>query len=226
MTGTDHPELTCAMCGETYTRHPSYAPKSRFCSSDCRYQFMSECPEEFCNWTNGEAHEALLEGVREEYEHTCVNCGDAHGPEDESIPVHHLVPSNRFIEGEDENAHFEENLLPLCVPCHNKWDNATRQLLDGVEVSDSEVAEAVTEAFRTNMGDDLAPLAENAPRLLPVVRAQILSESTDRMPNPEEWEAVEVSAPSTGTFPFDPDDPRRWGVEDEGESEMDDRDQD
>lgn len=174
MTGADHPELTCDMCGETYTRHPSYAPKSRFCSSDCRYQFMSECPEEFRDWTRGEAHEALLERVREDYGHACVDCGDTRRPDDESIPVHHLVPSSRFDIEVDENPHFEENLLPLCVACHNTWDTATRQLLEEKVVSDPEAAEAVMGSILRNMGVELTPLAEHAPRLIPLVEDRLL----------------------------------------------------
>lgn len=174
MTDDNLCELTCEMCGDTYSVHPSRAPTSRFCSMDCLYRFNSEHSETFHSPSEDNEHEVLLERVREHYGHACIDCGSTHESRRDSIHVHHLVPSTRFDEGEGENPHFEENLVTLCCTCHNTWDTATRQLLDGKDVSNPDAAQAVAERICIEMGDDLSPLSEHAPGLVPVVQSRLL----------------------------------------------------
>lgn len=54
--------------------------------------------------------------ILEEYNHTCQSCGE----EDVRLEVHHIHPFRTFENREDANQ--ESNLVPLCRPCHVKWD--------------------------------------------------------------------------------------------------------
>lgn len=68
--------------------------------------------------------EEKKERVREMYDRTCQGCGD---PEEEHVreygrrlDVHHIIPAGYFDDPERRNA--VENLVPLCYPCHVKWE--------------------------------------------------------------------------------------------------------
>lgn len=54
----------------------------------------------------------------------CQHCGQ-HGS-DQTLAVHHLVPIRHFIDHDTlqaRDAHFQENLVVLCRPCHVKAEH-------------------------------------------------------------------------------------------------------
>lgn len=147
LTGDDHPRatehvtLTCEHCGEDYTRQPSAAEGSRFCTRVCQSAWQSEnfsgdgwylagvTGPDHPKYTGNEDYygENWNEKRRERLEHddyTCQACGMDHethlaefGTEHH---VHHIRPIGSFEAPEAANT--IDNLVTMCRRCHVTWE--------------------------------------------------------------------------------------------------------
>lgn len=127
-------EYQCEHCGDDYKRVHWRASDTdgEFCSFECFIDSISKDGES----RYGEGwNDEKRKRVRELYDRTCQACGL-----DESVNkamtgmklhVHHIIPARQFDCAEERNA--VENLVPLCVSCHGKWEGIPLKpvLLDG-----------------------------------------------------------------------------------------------
>lgn len=139
--GSDHPRwvggrstYACEVCGETIERYPSeLSGDVTLCSPDCQSEWVSEAfaGDGHPNWEGGttesygrgwnETRSKALE--RDDYE--CVVCGTGKEELGRNPDVHHIVPVRAFRESDDHDvtdAHYPENVVTLCPPCHRKAD--------------------------------------------------------------------------------------------------------
>jgi 5-methylcytosine-specific restriction endonuclease McrA len=69
-------------------------------------------------------NESKRRQVRERDGYECVSCGttqDEHKAEyNQTLHVHHLIKARDIDDPEERNA--AENLVTLCLKCHNKWE--------------------------------------------------------------------------------------------------------
>lgn len=60
------------------------------------------------------------------YNGKCQGCGRAENELDDSLAVHHIKPLREFADGSGDvdytGANEVNNLVPLCNPCHNRWE--------------------------------------------------------------------------------------------------------
>jgi len=63
--------------------------------------------------TYGASWTEIADRIRERYDNKCFVCRES--PE-EKLPVHHIIPVREFEN--EENAHYEENLVVLCRKHH------------------------------------------------------------------------------------------------------------
>lgn len=123
-------DLNCEWCNKPYTVHVSQNSNgrtSRFCSAECRYNWMSvnqrginhpnyiggtKYSDRGTNWTK--QRNATLK--RDNY--TCQICGKKRKPGQKRIvEVHHIVPFKNF-SGDYVAANQLSNLITLCRHCH------------------------------------------------------------------------------------------------------------
>lgn len=114
--------LVCEQCGDSYEKPESLASQSRFCSDDCRIEWhkVTFRGENHPNWKGGyepyygpswsEWRRKILK--RDDY--TCQECGQTN----DSNHVHHIKPVREFDDPEE--AHFDSNLVTLCISCHSE----------------------------------------------------------------------------------------------------------
>lgn len=137
--GKDHPQYSrvaveCDWCGEETLRKPASLREGQrtFCDTECLGSWRSEhwVGENSPTWDGGQFPygpgwtESKKEAVREHYDRECVDCGvsesehlDEHG---RKLSVHHIHPARDVDNAEDRNS--ADNLVPLCISCHNKWE--------------------------------------------------------------------------------------------------------
>jgi 5-methylcytosine-specific restriction endonuclease McrA len=131
----DDVEVECKQCGDTYSVIPARAEKTSFCSPECRWDWLSEnkSGQDSPHWRPGanlrEEIRRLLPGpswrqIREEHtSEQCRLCGA-----EEQLQLHHIVP---ILAG---GTHHPDNLLTLCVGCHNRADGFIRRYVDFILV--------------------------------------------------------------------------------------------
>lgn len=135
-TGQDHGkyeriEVECERAGCNTTRdiRPSRLSRFRFCSPTCAYDHMSG--ENSPHWKGGSTvtygrgwNETTREEVRERDGRACQCCGMAESEHTveygTKLHVHHIIPARLFDDPQRRNR--EDNLVSMCVPCHNKWE--------------------------------------------------------------------------------------------------------
>jgi len=133
--GKEHPlwveeqEKECDMCGEIYSVNPSLADRSRFCSRECYANWLSdnvvgkdhhlyiENKEE----NFGENWDRVAEKIREKYNRKCWSCGISESELFRKLDVHHIKPRREFDDISEANT--KDNLIPLCLSCHRKWES-------------------------------------------------------------------------------------------------------
>lgn len=120
---TERLEFECEQCGGSYERAPWRANESQssFCSTDCYRDSMSvDTDTLYGDGWNKEKRKK----VRQLYDRRCQGCGTAEkvckAVTGMKLHVHHIIPARQFDSPERRNA--VENLIPLCVSCHNEWE--------------------------------------------------------------------------------------------------------
>lgn len=131
--GENHPlwrdglETECEMCGDEF--RPDYSSNpGRFCSRDCKHAFQAT--EESWTWAGGQFpygkgwNDEKKAAVRKRDSHQCQSCGLTGREHIEQygfkLHVHHITPARQFDDSAERNA--MENLVALCVACHNEWE--------------------------------------------------------------------------------------------------------
>ena len=117
-------EVTCAHCGERFSRRSSDMYKDRhFCSKRCRNnQYTIEHPTRYGGtWTT------WLRRIHARDNEQCQCCGATDG-----LQVHHFIKLTEYNDPND--AHFEENLVLLCKKHHAELEDSNiRSLSEFVE---------------------------------------------------------------------------------------------
>jgi hypothetical protein len=112
----------CHTCGKTMTLVDWELDDRVVCSRECYKVYLSEqySGEDSWHWKEntednyGYEWIEIAERIRDENDRRCQVCGNEN--EDRKIPVHHIVPVSDFSDVSE--AHFKENLVPLCDSCH------------------------------------------------------------------------------------------------------------
>ena len=138
--GENHPDwnrvvVACEWCGSEKETRRSAAEKyeNHFCNNDCRIAWERE------NHPTGEDNPLYRGGhffygkgwtdrkkrrVRIRDQARCRSCrtseSDHFDEYGRALDVHHITPARQFDDPEKRNA--EENLITLCVTCHNEWE--------------------------------------------------------------------------------------------------------
>lgn len=73
------------------------------------------------DYNYGPNWESISESIRAKNDYRCQACGVKQSEIKNALQVHH-IRSFRLFESRKE-ANREENLIPLCYNCHNKWEN-------------------------------------------------------------------------------------------------------
>lgn len=117
-------ERDCSVCGDTMYLSEWELDRRVVCSRECYKEYLSEeySGEDSWHWKDetqdnyGHEWDEIAENIREKYDSKCQVCNDEN--ELRAIPVHHIIPSRTFEDEKD--AHFEENLVPVCDSCHGE----------------------------------------------------------------------------------------------------------
>jgi len=119
-----HFDVICENCDKEITiRRQRYERGDNyFCTPECHHNWRSE------NWVGennplykggpinyGKGWNRQKEKRLETDNHECQCCGQT-----EDLEVHHIRPVRSFDNPED--AHYQENLITLCLDCHTKWE--------------------------------------------------------------------------------------------------------
>ncbi|MGQ3723553.1 HNH endonuclease [Natrialba aegyptia] len=134
--------LTCTYCGEQYTRHPSSAMQSRFCSTSCQHKHRHAHPAEHFGEKKTEYYDTR-EQVFERDGQQCIHCEKGRGENVLDLELHHVIPSKYFLDYSE--SYFEENLVTLCSVCHTAWDRTIRNLAEEEGSEHAEFETAVKE---------------------------------------------------------------------------------
>jgi len=133
----NHRTVGCAQCGDDVSRPQSVIEGSdrNFCDDDCRGEWLSENVrgENHPCWEGGRApygsgwSKRKRERVRERDGRECQSCGMAESEHrdryNRRLHVHHIQKARQFDDPEQRNA--MENLVTLCLSCHNYWEQMT-----------------------------------------------------------------------------------------------------
>lgn len=123
--------LYCEHCNKEYVVHVAQVTgrRSRFCSTICRDQWLSEnrrgannpnyvggtkFPNRGSSWSRQRKLAKLRDGAR------CQICGTR--DKKRRIAVHHIIPY-RIFEGDHLTANELPNLITLCQKCHGKVEH-------------------------------------------------------------------------------------------------------
>lgn len=121
-------QLRCERCNEAYRVAPYKENTSRFCSQDCMIEWRARTlsGENHPRWNGGKPSyhgknwRRQRRRARKRDNYTCRRCGltdeESLTHFDSVLQVHHRVPIARFDQ--PESANFIENLVTLCLPCH------------------------------------------------------------------------------------------------------------
>lgn len=141
-------DLSCANCGAQVKVRPSLSEKynRHFCDRACKTEWQRENQHEVDGWgySSGADHRDWEGGqqrygkgwndkkkrtVRERDGFVCQACGlsnDAHQEEyGRALDVHHVRPAREFDSAERRND--PDNLITLCIPCHQEWEGIPLQ---------------------------------------------------------------------------------------------------
>lgn len=130
------PTRTCRRCGTEFARHPG--DKRTYCSRQCRYTGRRQMPDEIRarlsaqrlgsanpNWKGGgpntglyRMHSKAARWAQVHLGSSCDRCGV------EGAELHHVVPKRAFRSS--IAAHFRQNMVMLCTPCHRGIDRQAR----------------------------------------------------------------------------------------------------
>lgn len=133
----DDVEVECKQCGDAYSVVPARAEKTSFYSPQCRWDWLSEnkSGQDSPHWRPGaglrEELRLLLPGpswrrIREKHLGTeCALCGV-----EDQLHLHHIIP---ILAG---GTHHPDNLLTLCISCHNCAEAFVRPYVEYILVPD------------------------------------------------------------------------------------------
>jgi hypothetical protein len=117
--------LYCEQCELKYEVYKHREEDSRFCSEECRYNWLSEnkSGENHHQYTGykenyGASWPKERKKSRKKYTNICQVCGKYKS--NKFLPVHHIIPVSSFED--KDNAHFQSNLVQLCRSCHYKME--------------------------------------------------------------------------------------------------------
>lgn len=124
----ENAEMRCEVCSDMFSVIPAREERARFCSVECRHEFLrqrtgqehplyvEEKEEDYGqNWNE------IAKGIREKYNRECWSCGVDESELFRKLDVHHIKPRREFDNVDEANT--EDNLIPLCLPCHQKWES-------------------------------------------------------------------------------------------------------
>ena len=127
-------KLECETCGVPVHRYPSNVGEHGFfCGTECRSAWLSEhyTGENHPHWRGGSSGTnaygpgwaKMRRRALERDAYTCQHCGTTKEELGRNPDVHHIIPVRAFVEMPVmmvEDAHYLENLVSLCIPCHRK----------------------------------------------------------------------------------------------------------
>jgi len=117
-------EYECRHCGEHRKELKSSAGVGAFCDKECRDKHQRG--EQHPMWNGGKEGyygplwETQREKALERDNYQCQSCGVSDENATIGLNVHHITEYKEFDK--DENAHDLDNLVCLCISCHNKWE--------------------------------------------------------------------------------------------------------
>ena len=131
----DRVTVTCSWCGDSKEVIPAQATRSEhhFCDRECKGEWWSAnvSGESHPNWKDGYEpyygpnYPRKRRETRERDGYQCVLCGLADGASKliygRELSVHHVTRINDF--GNQADANTLENLITLCIPCHQRIFN-------------------------------------------------------------------------------------------------------
>lgn len=129
-------EIDCHNCGSTTKRRAHELEKYTrlFCSNKCRLEWYSSNWDNFdSSWSPKQNMEYSSEmwfivrnNVLKRDDNTCQICGDKH----RFNHVHHMIPKRLFENEED--AHYEDNCITLCISCHGCVEKGSMDIPESV----------------------------------------------------------------------------------------------
>lgn len=134
-----HITITCDMCGKEAKKYRFQLEghNHHFCSSACRYRWLSECMV----WPTGPDHPSWIDGLHNEYYgpnwlaqqraarkrdgYKCRYCGKTQKKNGRALDVHHIRPFRSFGYIANQNDRYLQandltNLIALCRICHRR----------------------------------------------------------------------------------------------------------
>jgi len=120
---TDTITFTCQYCGEV-KEQPARGNRGVYCDKECRDKHQRGEQHPVWNGSKegyyGPLWETQREKALERDNHQCQSCGVSDENATIGLNVHHITEYKEFDN--DENAHDLDNLVCLCISCHNKWE--------------------------------------------------------------------------------------------------------
>lgn len=134
---TKEASFECEWCGGEYTTWPYREGETRFCTKECRYEWLSNGKDytkhpnyrgqhgDYCGpkWDEKRQQRLEIDGYK------CGACGMDEKEHNEKygngLHVHHIKPRSDFWENGEINwgeANDMGNLITLCLMCHRKWE--------------------------------------------------------------------------------------------------------
>lgn len=120
-------EVECEYCGASIEKHISQVENHdyTFCDDNCcsEWKSLHTTGSDNPNWAGGslnygETWFRMRRKVRDRDENECQVCGLDEAELNKKPAVHHIKPVRSFDEPDD--AHFLENMVQVCQPCHMK----------------------------------------------------------------------------------------------------------
>jgi len=128
----------CRYCGVDFKVKPSVKDDRWCCSKECHHNWMSEnqCGENSPAWKGGYSGDYGYNWEKQRTKrlkddnHQCVVCGTGDEEHKErhgcGLHVHHITRKESFRKNngelDAERANRLENLISLCLNCHNRWE--------------------------------------------------------------------------------------------------------
>jgi len=129
----DPVQVQCTHCGRVWDMKSLHRARlTRFCSTECWYDYIRERPDEHGQYIGGGYFDYgpnwddQARRTRERDEHTCQDCGKHQiRPR---LSVHHIT-ARRHFNGDWRTANDLHNLVTLCTSCHTKREAAHRAIV-------------------------------------------------------------------------------------------------